>query len=453
MTETQESLPISAEPTKSFFIDMLTRDIGLEQAVLDLVDNSVDGAKGHPVDGPLPFEGRTVTIEFDKSRFLILDNCGGFGVDTARDYAFRFGRPPGSPRTRHSIGQFGVGMKRALFKFGDHFSVRSATTTETWAVDVNVPDWEKQGSWNFPWADFGNNSTLSTASPGTEIIVTELRKEVGWKFSTKNFENSIISLIKSKHRQFIAEGLAITVNGNRIAATNLLLLVAEEKEGVKLKPGIANLPFQDEHEAEVKVRIIVGVGPSAPREAGWYVVCNGRVIVEADRSTRTGWGLIEEESNSLLIPSYHNQFARFRGIVSFDSDDSSRVPWNTTKTDVDQDSPIWRQTRERMLEMMRPVITFLNELDTDIDEHTREHSPLLDYVSKAATATPESFTANSTFSAPARGTIKKAQRTIKIQYSRPVDQVELLMSELSVSSAKAVGEHTFDLMYKRLSSK
>jgi hypothetical protein len=36
---------IDAEPTKAFFIDMLTRDIPLDQAILDLVDNCVDGAK------------------------------------------------------------------------------------------------------------------------------------------------------------------------------------------------------------------------------------------------------------------------------------------------------------------------------------------------------------------------------------------------------------------------
>jgi hypothetical protein len=32
----------SARPTKRFFIQMLTADIALEDALLDLVDNSVD---------------------------------------------------------------------------------------------------------------------------------------------------------------------------------------------------------------------------------------------------------------------------------------------------------------------------------------------------------------------------------------------------------------------------
>src|SRR5690349_1708851 len=132
---------ISAEPTKSFFVEMFTKDIALEQAVLDLVDNCVDGAKRHPIPGDRPFEGKKVEITFDAEKFHIWDNCGGFDRKTAREYAFRFGRPKGKNLTPHSIGQFGVGMKRALFKFGGHFSVHSATSKEEWAVDVDVEAW------------------------------------------------------------------------------------------------------------------------------------------------------------------------------------------------------------------------------------------------------------------------------------------------------------------------
>ena len=33
-----------ANPTKAFFVSMITRDITLEDCILDLIDNSVDGA-------------------------------------------------------------------------------------------------------------------------------------------------------------------------------------------------------------------------------------------------------------------------------------------------------------------------------------------------------------------------------------------------------------------------
>ena len=132
---------INAAPTKTFFIEMLVRDIALEQAVLDLVDNCIDGAKR--LDGG-DFQGRKIKIDINSERFRIVDNCGGFDKSLAKDYAFRFGRPPETPTTPNSIGQFGVGMKRALFKFGRHFIVRSATSSDLWAIDVDVEKWESE---------------------------------------------------------------------------------------------------------------------------------------------------------------------------------------------------------------------------------------------------------------------------------------------------------------------
>jgi len=445
MAETDSEVrdSISAEPTKSFFVDMLVRDIPLEQAVLDLVDNCVDGAKRLAKQAERPYEGCSVEITIDKTQFRILDNCGGFDVETAREYAFRFGRPPGARATTHSIGQFGVGMKRALFKFGRHFNVQSATPDESWAVDVNVDAWEAEPGWSFPWAEF-EGENISTAHPGTDIKVTKLRPEVALKFGTVWFVNTIIGLVKSKHRQFISDGLQISVNNTRIDATNIYLLVGEG-----FAPGTDILKFSSDGAVPVVAKIIVGVGPSSPKEAGWNVICNGRVILEADRRSVTGWGLLEEEAGRTLIPSFHNQFARFRGIVSFDSDDSSGIPWNTTKTDVDQDSIVWRQTFQRMLEMMRPVIDFLNELDADIDENTREKSALLDFVTKATPQRPESFLVKNNFTAPARGSIVKGPKMVKVQYSRTVDDVNFLQDALGLGSAKAVGEACFDMILKR----
>ena len=56
-----------------------------------------------------------MNIAFSNDRFELTDNCGGFDKKTAGDYAFRFGRPDERPSADHSIGQFGIGMKRAQF--------------------------------------------------------------------------------------------------------------------------------------------------------------------------------------------------------------------------------------------------------------------------------------------------------------------------------------------------
>src|SRR6516225_7502864 len=119
MTSTEPSggETLDASPTKEFFIYMLVRDVSLVRAIIDLVDNSVDGAHRARPDGP--YRGYHIEIDLSAERFRIRDNCGGIDLKTAQEYAFKFGRPLTVPTTHGSIGQFGVGMKRTLFKLGD----------------------------------------------------------------------------------------------------------------------------------------------------------------------------------------------------------------------------------------------------------------------------------------------------------------------------------------------
>lgn len=44
MAENDNPMRINASPTKELFIFMLTRDVQLSRAIIDLVDNCVDGA-------------------------------------------------------------------------------------------------------------------------------------------------------------------------------------------------------------------------------------------------------------------------------------------------------------------------------------------------------------------------------------------------------------------------
>jgi hypothetical protein len=103
---------VDAKPEKRFFVDMLTRDIELAPAIIDLVDNSIDGAKrARPEEGDQRFEGLSVKMRLGPDDFEILDTCGGFSRDHAAVYAFKFGRHPDQEDTPGEVGQFGVGMR------------------------------------------------------------------------------------------------------------------------------------------------------------------------------------------------------------------------------------------------------------------------------------------------------------------------------------------------------
>src|SRR5687767_4958623 len=101
---------IDVTPTKAFFVEMLTKDVALNRAIVDLVDNSVDGARRLRPGEDETFASLEVKITANLQRFEIRDNCGGIGIDLAKKYAFRIGRPKGMPSTPGSVGQFGIGM-------------------------------------------------------------------------------------------------------------------------------------------------------------------------------------------------------------------------------------------------------------------------------------------------------------------------------------------------------
>ena len=128
---------VKANPTKEFFVNMLVRDILLKQAIIELIDNSIDGAR--KIKDNNDFEGLSIEVNFNNEKFSIKDNCGGIPLDVAENYAFRFGRP----RTKkveeaETTGIFGIGMKRALFKLGNFFTINSKTKTTEFEIELDV---------------------------------------------------------------------------------------------------------------------------------------------------------------------------------------------------------------------------------------------------------------------------------------------------------------------------
>src|ERR1041384_1079073 len=116
-----------AVPTKQFFVSMLTRDISLADAILDLTDNCLDGVLRVAGKKAPDYTKHTIEIELSSERFSIEDDCGGIPRKVARQYAFKMGREADDDRDSdvETIGIYGVGMKRAIFKMGRDAIVRT----------------------------------------------------------------------------------------------------------------------------------------------------------------------------------------------------------------------------------------------------------------------------------------------------------------------------------------
>jgi len=426
---------INASPTKDFFITMLVRDIELLDAIADLVDNCVDGARRLKPNGN--YGGLWVRIETTGEHFKIADNCGGISVELARNYAFRFGRPKGMPETRHSVGQFGIGMKRALFKLGSHFVVKSATADSRFTIDVDVNEWKNdEDRWEFEFAQLAEAITVPADKRGTTIEVTSLNKGVANEFGLENFRNRLTSTLAAKHELSLQRGLSMTLN-----KTPLKFSASEVLRSPELKPAYRELSYKPEGQTQVTVKLYLGISDSDPDAGGWYVYCNGRLVLEADKTSTTGWG----EGHDVTIPKYHNQYARFRGYAFFDCDDASLLPWNTSKTDMALDSPLYQAVRQQMIVLMRPVIDFLNRLRQE-ERIALEGgaTPLSDGIEEAKSVTLAKIRVQPTFAAPRYVAVRKPKTSGTISYTKPLEDIRKVQRALKVNSYKEVGEKTFE---------
>jgi hypothetical protein len=349
---------VNASPTKRFFISVLVKDINFLDAIVELVDNSVDSARAG--GGTSNIVGKIIDINYDKKQFSIKDNAAGISIKQAKNYVFRFGRDENSPLTPGSVGEFGVGMKRALFKIGRYFEVESWTKAEHLCVVVDVGKWEsepetKPTDWTFPMVIAGKNS--AQADPGTHITAKKLPEYSVQQLSSATFGTQLMLTLKHAHTQSLNEGLTITVNGQNVAAEVETLLLSDEIRPIKYSETI------QVSKKKVKVRMIVGVGEAKLAKAGWYVFCNGRQIEQAEKTEKTGWNTALEDDQK--TPKVHWQFRRFRGYLFFESGAQDALPWNTTKTGLDVEALAFRRVKSEMLSAMRQVIDFLNLVDAE----------------------------------------------------------------------------------------
>ena len=135
---------VEASPTKAFFVSMLTRDIKLEDAILDLLDNCIDGIlRISKKEGSKPYDSFKAEIEFDAKSFSISDNCGGIPWSLHKS-AFRMGRPPKNhSKVSGSVGVYGIGMKRAIFKLGRHCTISTRNANKHYEIKI-TPDWMRK---------------------------------------------------------------------------------------------------------------------------------------------------------------------------------------------------------------------------------------------------------------------------------------------------------------------
>ncbi len=364
-----ETFKAAGNPTKGFFINMLTRDIELNDAILDLLDNCLDGVvrirakQGKDRNSSDFYSGYKARIQISKDSFIIEDNCGGIPLDIARDRAFRMGREESeTPETSATVGIYGIGMKRAIFKIGKSALVRSIT--DDVAFTVTIPKgWEKEEDWDFP---IETTDEPLDSTKGTSITISDLNEPIQQMWAEEGhlmtFVKELIGHVKESYSLIIERGFQVEINGIEVEPNRVSFIFSDDEKGIK--------PYVYQNRiGNVQIKLAVGFYAAPPTvdesdsmaerkprrtdDAGWTVICNDRVVLYNNKDHLTGWG-----ENG--VPKYHTQFIGIRGIVEFTSNNPSELPMTTTKRGVDLASPVYSEAKKRMCAGTKIFTNFTN---------------------------------------------------------------------------------------------
>lgn len=266
-----------------------------------------------------------------------------------------------------------------------------------------------------------------------------MKKEVADLLSFPLFESDLSKAIGRVYAFLVDKYVRISVNGVDVKAFSVP--VGEPRQG--------KTSYEEFKHDGVKVRIFatlftVGSGNERPTKenSGWYVACNGRLILVADTSELTGWGV---KPMPIWVPKYTS----FIGFVFFESKNGLELPWTTTKRSVNGESAVYRKAISRMAVLARPILTFCNRKypgDEDQEPIEREIGKQM----KPTTLAHLVRKAGSAFVIEApKEKVKKT--TISVQYDAKIVDIEKIRKHLRNPhmGATKIGEHTFDYFLRQ----
>lgn len=264
------------------------------------------------------------------------------------------------------------------------------------------------------------------------------------RFKDKLFITELEKKLEVQHLINISRGLKVKINGGPIQAKQLELYTG------RFKTAFWENNFKEF--GNMKVKIYVGIGEYKNKKqgdmGGWYIFCNNRLIKGPEQTIITGW----DASVPVSIPKYHIQYSSFRGVVLFEVKDPTYLPWTTAKNEIDIDSPIFRAVRLEMIRLMLPVKVFLDEVHKESGDFINgriEKKYLQSEIDSAGLKSFLDVQTSKEFIAPHREHKTRKRDEVTITYKKTKDKVDKIKKLLGVSSAKEVGEQTFEYVYKR----
>ena len=288
------TIPVDITPDKSLIKKLGLVGYRTEQAVAELVDNSIDAR----------IEGETCRIrlqlDFGRRQVTVTDDCLGMNLPQLRD-ALTVAR---ETKKDGSLGRFGMGMKGACSSLGKAFSIVTSRPGPGTKLVARYDEDQWLGDGSRDWTNFEiEESDKSGDWHGTKITISKLKVPL-YSNQLSNFKKRFAI----RYGPYLRDGRArITVNSKDCRPAE-----PELEEGTR---------------QDVDVRL-----PSGGRIAGWVGLLRRRSIKGDYGMHLYRRGRLIRAFDKFGIRS-HPEMARVVGEISID-----HVPVNFHKTGFLEDS-------------------------------------------------------------------------------------------------------------------
>jgi hypothetical protein len=204
---------------------------------------------------------------------------------------------------------------------------------------LNTDTYLKSADWNLPAEEFPTSGQI-----GTVIEILHLPSDIARRFGDPDEIEKLRHDIGRRYGRFIARALKIFVN--KIAVDNEEIEIREngpyeiKRKSYKTTDGVSihiECGQHRDHRFGAEPDYASERNHAPTNEFGWTILCNDRAIVVSDRTPKTGWD-----------GKFHSEFYGFVGLVRFEGAEPEKLPWATTKIDVDLNNSAYQVALEDM---------------------------------------------------------------------------------------------------------
>jgi len=330
---------INVTPSKRIY-DALIQDISGDKAICDLIDNSIDNWKILKKTELLK-----VNISISESKIEIKDNAGGIDLETLPLLLMPGGTNRGGGEEIKGI--WGVGAKRSLFFLGEKITILTRKKNEDGLKLEVDEDWFTKDEGSDKW-EIEYSIDNSMPEEVTRIIIENLKIILN-PFLIREIRKYITSI----YRDEIKKGTLRIIFNDEIVEI-VPKIPWSKSDYAPPSRYITDVPVpHSDRKVHVEITLGVMAQPGEEYSYGIDFIGNGRIILQNNLDWRMGF---KKERLGLAHPTIN----RFKAVVRVVGD-SRDIPWNSAKSDINPNHPIYVNIADLVFQVSRQYVSFLRK--------------------------------------------------------------------------------------------